>query len=377
MSIYFVIALSFINSTSVFASRVILTLYALALGAQPITIGLLSTAFSVFPMLLAVTAGRLSDRFGPRWLLIFGAAGSGLGMMLPYFVHGLPAIFIAGAMSGFSLIFFSVSTQNLVGLLSTPQNRATNFSNYSLGNSAADFLGPLIAGFSIEHSSHASACLYVALLTLVPVAMFARRGADLPGGSPAASKSKGNLRAMLAAPEVRRTLVTGSLLQAGTNLYRFYLPVYAHSIGLSASIIGMVLAMNSAAAFVVRTVLARLIAKYKEERLLAYAFFLGAASLALIPFFKGAVLLGLMSFVFGLGMGCGQPIVTMLMFSSSADGRSGEALGLKMTVNQLTKLISPVVFGAIASGFGLSPMFWLNSCMLVGGGLMSRPRKKN
>src|SRR4029077_6404749 len=131
-------------------------------------------------------------------------------------------------------------------------------------------------------------------------------------------------------------------------LYQFYIPVYAHGIGLSASTIGILLSMNAAAAFFVRVILARLIARFKEERLLAYAFYVGAASLMLIPFIKSAVILALISFIFGLGMGCCGPIVTMLMFSSSATGRSGEALGLKVTLNHLTKVVSPIIFGSIA-----------------------------
>ncbi|MBY0268892.1 MAG: hypothetical protein K2X06_03380 [Burkholderiales bacterium] len=52
-----------------------------------------------------------------------------------------------------------------------------------------------------------------------------------------------------------------------------------------------------------------------------------------------------------------KPFIIMLMFSNSRDSRSGEALGLKFTVNQMTKLISPVIFGTIATMPGLPPMF--------------------
>jgi MFS family permease len=94
----------------------------------------------------------------------------------------------------------------------------------------------------------------------------------------------------------------------------------------------------------------------------------------LLPLFKGGVMLAVIGFAFGLGMGCGQPIVTMLMFSHSAEGRSGEALGLRMTANHLTRLIGPVMFGSIGSAFGLSPVFWVNALMLGTGGALSRPR---
>ena len=71
--------------------------------------------------------------------------------------------------------------------------------------------------------------------------------------------------------------------------------------------------------------------------------------LTLIPLFQNAAVLALASCMFGLGMGVGQPIITMLMFSRSVEGLSGEALGLRMPVNHLTKMIGRVVFGYIAS----------------------------
>lgn len=377
MPIYFVLTINFLNGAATRATNVVLLLYALKLGAAPFAIGVLAASYSVLPMLLAVAVGKLSDRFGSRWLLVIGSAGSGIGMLMPYFVPGLPAVFVAGVMSGFSQAFFNVSMQNLVGQLSKPAARAQNYSNFSLVQSATNLIGPLIAGFSIDHSGHVAACLHLAVLTLAPIAMLAFWGSMLPRGMPRSKRAQGGgVRGMLQEPGIRRTLATSSLLLTGVNLYQFYMPVYGHSLGLSASVIGIVLAMNSAAAFVVRAALPRLIARYKEERLLAYTFFVGAASLLLIPVFHNAVILGLISFIFGLGMGAGQPIIIMLMFSSSAEGRSGETMGLKVMVNQFTKLVSPMIFGSIATAFGLPPIFWINALMLGIGGMLSTPKKK-
>ena len=110
--------------------------------------------------------------------------------------------------------------------------------------------------------------------------------------------------------------------------------------------------------------------------MLVMAFACGAVSLTLVPFFENAWMLGLLSFVFGLGMGVGQPIVNIQMFANSPEGRSGEGIGLKMTTNQLTKLVSPIAFGAVASAVGLLPMFWLNALLLGSGGWMARPKRR-
>ncbi len=376
MRIYFVLLLTFLNVTSVQAARVLAALYALGLGAQPATVGVLAGMFSLVPLLLAVITGRLVDRFGSLWLIVFGATVSAAGMLTAYAVPGLPAIFAAAAMMGFSVVFFNLSTQNMIGLLSKPEDRPRNYSNYSLVNSIANFIGPMFAGFSIDHSGHVLACLYLAIFTLLPVALMPVWGRSLPGGASVAKAATGGIRSMLADRGVRTTLVSGSLQMTGESLYTFYMPVYMHAVGLSASTIGIVLATYSAAAFVIRLALPRLMAWLNIDRLLSYAFLVAAASLVVIPAFSGALALGCMAFFFGLGMGCCGPIVTMLMFENAPPGRSGEALGMKVTANHFAKLLTPIVFGSVASAFGLSPVFWINAVMLAGGGVVSRPRKK-
>jgi MFS family permease len=117
----------------------------------------------------------------------------------------------------------------------------------------------------------------------------------------------------------------------------------------------------------------RLVSRLGEERLLAYSFCIGALGFLLIPFFESVVPLAIVCFTFGLGMGCGQPITTMMMFSSSAEGRSGEALGLRQTVNNVMRVSAPAIFGLVASAFGLLPVFWINALMLGAGGWITRP----
>src|SRR5262245_41750100 len=161
----------------------VLPLYALKLGAGPVAVGFLAATFSLFPTLLAVTAGKLIDRFGARWPMTAGSLVCGLGMLVPFFFHNLPAVYFAGAMNGLSAVLFSLAAQNLVGVLSTPETRARDFSNYMLTHSFSQFVAPLFGGFSIDHAGHAAACLFIALLSIVPVTVLATRGRLLPGGT--------------------------------------------------------------------------------------------------------------------------------------------------------------------------------------------------
>lgn len=374
MSIYFAYALTLLTQTSSRATRVLLTLYALKLGAQSLEVGGLAAAFAVLPVMLSWPMGRMSDYYGPRWLIVFGILGGALGMLVPYFWPGLMSIYLAAAMNGLSVGFINVSMQNVVGVLSTAENRARNFSNLSLTNAIASFVGPLVAGLSIEYSGHAASCLYVVGLYIASIALLARGSKWLPEGSRSKPAVSGGIREMLADPSVWTVLVASSLIQSGQDMFQFYIPVYAHNVGISAASIGIILAMYAAAGFVVRLIMPRLLAWRSEETVLAYAFYVSAASFLLVPCFESVVVLGILSFLFGLGNGCGQPITMMMTFSTSEQGRSGEALGLRSSVNHLTRLVGPVLFGFIASMTGLAAVFWINALMLGGGGVLGRKK---
>ena len=113
MTIWLTIALALFNMTGTRAARVLAVLYALQLDASPLTIGALAAAFALFPMLLSWPAGRISDRYGPRWPLTLGALCSACGMLLPSLVPTLPMVFFAAAMIGIGSTFYSVSLQNM------------------------------------------------------------------------------------------------------------------------------------------------------------------------------------------------------------------------------------------------------------------------
>ncbi len=374
--------LCILQQSSLFASRMVLTLYALQLGAQALVVGALVALFSFFPATLAVVAGRLVDRYGARWFLAASAAGSALGMCLPIAFPSLASVLIAGALAGLSMVFYNVSLQSLTGLWSTPATRGRNFSTYSMMTSAGGLIGPVIGGFAVDHFGYSISCATTAVLTLVTVVLLLlRRGRLEPAAQRAvAPKAAIPLRetlAMLRDPMVRHTIATGCMINSGMNLYVAYMPVYAHGLGLSGAVIGLILSSQAAAAFVARALLPRSLQWLKEEGVLVLAFSLGAASLVLMPLVEAPWMLVLLSFIFGLGMGGGQPIITMLTFQNSPPGRTGESVGLKVTTNHATNMVSPMIFGGIATAFGLLPMFWVNGVLMAAGAWISRPKKSS
>jgi len=375
MSVHFPYALALFAVTSVRAGRILLALYALQLGAQPFTVGLLAATFSVAPMLMAYQIGKLTDRFGARWPLTIGIAGGMLGAMVPFFFPTITALFIAALLNGVAFAFFNVSLQNAVGLLSRAAERVKNFANLTTVIALAQFIGPILAGFSIDHVGAKYTCLVVATSALVAVLMLMLRGGGLPAGSGKAAQPGHNMLGLLRDPGVRRVLIIGSIMLAGQDLFFYYMPVYTHDIGLSASMIGIILGLFSGAGLLVRIALPRLIALLGMEGVLTYAFIISALTYCLIPFFQNAYTLCLISVICGLAMNVGQPITMALSFSNASDGRSGEAMGMRQTINHFTRVAGPLAFGTIGTVLGAFGVFWINAVILAGGAMLSKKGK--
>jgi MFS family permease len=376
MSIYVVLLIVLFNMTCWRASKVLATLFAIELGATQFYIGILVAVYSLFPMLLAIYAGKLSDRLGVRWPMIAGSAGLSVGLTLPYFLPSIGALYASAAMIGASHVFYNVSVQNLVGMLGSPEDRTRNFSNYGLVMSTCSFFGPLIAGFSIDHFGYASSYLYVAGAPLVTIAilLFARHLAAGHVKKGAAEEHGGHVKQLLHNPPLRRTLLAGAAVLTGTDLFQFYMPIYGRSVGLTASAIGVVLAMFAAAAFVVRLVMPALVKRWSADLVLAASLFVAAVAYLAFPWIADPRLLGTIAFCLGLGMGCGQPLTLMQIYNRAPAGRSGEALGLRMTLNNFTHIVMPMFFGSLGTAFGVAPVFVVNALMLAGGGAISRRR---
>ena len=167
-------------------------------------------------------------------------------------------------------------------------------------------------------------------------------------------------------------LAASAMVQLGTDLFQFYIPIYGHEIGLSASAIGAVLASFAAAAFVVRIFLPWLVKHGKPQDVLMYSFYAGALGFIVVPLFESLPLLMLASFAFGLGMGCGTPLTMMLMFERSSQGRSGRTLGIRLTTTNAVRVLGPIVFGAVGTAFGVPAVFWINGALMAAQGFWTR-----
>lgn len=372
MNVYVVVAVTTLVMTGYKGSKVLLSLMALSLGADPFTIGVLMSLYSVFPLLLAVPAGKVADRVGFHLPLLCGTAGFSLGLAIPGLLPRLEALYVSAAVIGTSFVFFSVTVQSLVGALGSAASRTRDFATFSLGPALGAFFGPLAVGFAIDHFGHARGYLLLSIVPLFGALAIAALRRSMPSPKKSKSSSQAGSFDLWRDAQLRPTFIVSGVIITAIELFTFYLPIYGHSVGLSASAIGIVMSAYAIAAFVVRIFLPGLSARVTEQRVLTWALFLAAFTFALYPFFEHAVVLGSISFLLGVGLGSCQPLAIILTYNRSPSGRIGEVLGMRVSVNKLSEFICPLVFGSLAAAFGMVPVFATNALLLASGGWINR-----
>ena len=378
MTLYLFISLAMLNQIALKGSRMLLSLYAIDLGAGPFAIGVLIAMYAVFPLVLALTAGKTADRIGPKWPLILGSAGLAAGLAVPAFFPGLPALYFSPALIGIFWIFFHVSAHQLVGALGEGVERVRNFGAFSLGAAISGMLGPLLVGFILDRIGARASYAALAIIATVPAIVLLLFPQVVPAHRPhdEAHRQKRSVRDLLANADMRRNLLISGLVLTGIDLYGFYLPILGRAIGLSSFAIGIIVSMPAIAAFTVRLWMPRLVARYSEEGVLTGSLALAAVAYFALPMFREPLILALLAFTMGLGLGCGQPLTITLSYNYSPPGRAGEALGLRLTVNKFTQIVVPLLFGSLGAWFGLYPVFWSSAVLLGTGSVLNARRKK-
>src|SRR4029077_3722123 len=113
----------------------------------------------------------------------------------------------------------------------------------------------------------------------------------------------------------------------------------------------------------------RLTGRFGEEKLLVAGLALIALGLAILPFARGlAVLLAAVTGL-ALGMGAMQPSLNSLISRRAGAEEQGEVMGVAQSVGSLSRVLGPLIAGALFAGFGRGSPFLLGAA-LVGPALM-------
>ena len=368
MSLYYLVLIGALNQSLHTGGRVAISLTAVGLHATPAVIGTIVALYGLLPMLLSVPVGKLNDRIGPRLPMTMGTLFFVIGGLLPSYHPGLLTLYLAATFTGMGNMTFQLSIQNAVGHMGGRDDRTRNFSTLAIGMSAGAILGPLVAGYAIDYAGYEPAFIFLSLLPLSALIMLGSLDLKLQKPGPAATSSaKTRTLDLLANRGLVAIYILTGIHVMSWELFSFLMPVHGSRIGLSASVIGLIMGAFSAASFTMRASLPPLAKRFDHWTLIRGMLTLAGATFALLPLSNHTAVLVLLSAIIGACLGAAQPLTMTLIHDNSPAGRIGESLGVRTTVVCSFQFAMPLLFGTLGSLFGLTPVFWVTAALICGG----------
>lgn len=354
-------------------ARMTMSLFALDLGASALTVGLLLSLLAFVPMLFSIAVGRLVDRIGVRKPMLTGAIALFVGIMVSVVSPTMPALFVTSVLAGSGFIVYHIAVNYLVAVFGKPEDRPKNFSWLALSFSTSGFLGPLVAGFSIDLLGHRATMLVLACFTLATlVALIVKPTEVSAHGTDAKDKQRRRLSDLLRSPVMRRVFIVSGLLSMVWDLFSFVVPIHGHNIHLSASTIGLILSAFGGAVFIVRLVMPMVIHRVGEWQMLIGAMIATGIALFIFPLVTTVPVLIALAFFLGAGLGGAQPLIMSLLYNTAPEGRGGEAIAVRTLLINISQTAIPLMFGALGAALGMTPVFWTMALLLVGAGCTVR-----
>lgn len=354
--------LAILNHITFTGARVNVSLTAIHLGASELIVGLLVAFFSVLPALLSMKAGRMLDRVSPMTPLVVSSVAHVAGVVVPFAVPGLWSLLAASLLIGTASNLFYLCQQRIFATASARADRTTNLGIGAIGFGVSGFIGPLATGVAIDHLGHDQAFLMLAVTPVIASVLLLAGVLKLPAAAsavaPAAPEAARAAFDLLRQPRVRRVYAMGLLFSMAWDTFTLFVPIHGSHAGLSATVIGMVMASLTAGVFTTRLALPAMARRISAPRLLFVGHIIIGAGLLVFPLTGQVTVLMACSFVVGLAVGYAQPLSMSMMFDVVPADRAGEALGLRIAITGASQAVFPFVLGAISSALGLTPVFW-------------------
>ena len=371
---------SAITQGAIYVIRPMMTYRALELNATAATIGFIAAIYALFPVLLALTFGRMVGRVGEGRFVIFGTFFIGVSAAILLFADSLAILAIGAALSGLAHLACMVGGQTMVALKSPTDKYEEHFGRYTFSASLGQMLGPilatLVAGSTgvIPKSTSAAFALALALsaLAMAPVISWRK---DAPTVI-ARKEETGTLRAasnLLKKPGMFAAVFMSLAISSTADILVVFLPLYGNENQFSAFSIGVIISIRAATSMASRYFLGSLSARYSTKQLLVTSNAITVVACAAMALAPNPWVLGAIVFIAGFSLGVGQPLTMSLISQLTVPEERALAVSTRLTGNRLGQFVIPAGAGLLAAGSGTGAVF-IGLSILVASTFLPRSR---
>ena len=270
--------------------RLAAPLAALREGHAAWAVGVLIGLFAAAPIVLALAAGRLADRYGYhvpiRVAVALDLAGGLCAVVATSSAAAASSCSASAAMlTGAGANFGLIAIQRSAGRMAHDATELKRvFSWLGLAPALANVVGPVLAGTLIDSAGFGVA--FLALSALPLACLVSARWVPFETRADAARRSAAKRSSwhLLSAPGFGRLLIVNWLLSSSWDVHSFLVPVLGHERGFSASAIGLVLGVFATAVALVRLAIPMLAHRLRESQVLVGSMLGSGLVFAVYPF---------------------------------------------------------------------------------------------
>jgi DHA1 family tetracycline resistance protein-like MFS transporter len=351
----------------------LLPFYAERFAASPQQVTALMAVFSLMAMLTAPVWGRLSDSVGRRPVLMVSMAAAALAYLWMGFADALWMLFAARGLAGACAGNIAAANAYIADV-TTPENRARGMgligAAFGLGFIIGPALGGVVAGSNVATADLRSPGLIACALSLIALlgVVFVLKE-SLPQGVAARPRRSrmSALRDALGRTVLARLLAIFflTILAFAGMESTFALWAMAQfgwgpaQTGYLFTYVGLLSAVMQGG------LIGRLTARFGEERLLVAGLASIAAGLLILPLARDLPVLLVATAGLALGMGAMQPSLNSLISRRAGAEEQGEVMGVAQSVGSLSRVLGPLVAGALFAGLGRDTPFFCGMVLVV------------
>jgi MFS family permease len=345
--------------------------------------GLLTAVYTLSLFLFAPMWGRLSDRRGPRGVLLIGLLGFGTTMLIFSFVESLTVVYAERFLSGmFAAAVTPVAAAVIGGFTTTEQRRARRLAFVSMAGITGFLLGPMLGVFVTRFAADFFTLAMPAGSVAIPLAATALLAFLVaPAVAFAVPSGEGHERSQKTTSAlvdktawlVSKLLILTFIVSAGIGVFEVGLALRGkQELGLTSHHIALMFTECSLVMFVMQAIVFSPWFKPDKTRwLIAPALAVLAAGLFLVPRASGFTLMLVVIGAVATSAGILSPILTYWI-SNKAGSAQGWELGKQTAAASLGATMGSVAGGLLFNVTALpGASFVLTAGLVVLGFLLS------
>ncbi len=353
----------------------IIPLWAVLQGASPTEIGTLVGARSLLTFFLAIHGGALMDRIGTRRVMMFFACATGALAAVYPFLPWFPAMVALQTLIGFAGNMAWIGAQTIIAQVTGGDpgqiGRFTFFAR--LGN----VIAPLLMGLLWDVAGPTLSFLGVTVWSVILFLVVSRiqnpqtthKTGDISWRDvlPKLSDYTGSLK-LIVIPAVALTLAVSFMRHATNGVENSFFIVYLREIGFAGVLIGSLFSIAEVVNGLTSLISGR-VARWMPIPWIMVGFTALAIVLLVITPLLGGVfaLLAVAHSLRRAFEGIVQPLMFSLQARAVERNQHGSIVGLRVTNNRLSSIITPILMGVIVDHFGIADGFIVMGGILLTG----------